>query len=197
MNLPNPDFIRTDEYYDFVDTLEFCLESLTRTKQSDAHWKWVIISLHNALQGALVCVLKGTDDFGIMNKKSAEKMYEWHEQRRKGKQTPYPKMHLANTMELLERASRSQYMSEFNGMPISLTSQQKKDFSLLNTDLRNQFTHFAPSGWSIEKEGLPRIILNMIDIIEQLMTHPSAQRFSENQMTRIQDSLSAMKAWLS
>jgi hypothetical protein len=45
----------------------------------------------------------------------------------------------------------------------------------LNDEFRNRFSHFTPTGWSIEEAGLPRIVLTAIDAAEHLMlNHPAA-----------------------
>ena len=58
--IPVTGYARTDERRDVVASLEHCALSLTRAKESDGAWKWAILSLHSALQGAMVCHLSGT-----------------------------------------------------------------------------------------------------------------------------------------
>ena len=61
-------------------------------------------------------------------------------------------------------------MKEFGGAPLQTTQEQDKDFRRLN-NLRTNFAHFTPKGWSIESVGLPRIVLNgLMDIIERPLT---------------------------
>jgi len=50
-----------------------------------------------------------------------------------------------------------------------LTRQQCRDIRRLHREFRNNFVHFIPTGWGIEKVGLPRIIGAALDVVEDLM----------------------------
>ena len=60
----------------------------------------MLIVVHNALQGALVSVLTGTDGLGALEKKCMTEWMEWHEKRRAGKREPLPKERLAGPLVL-------------------------------------------------------------------------------------------------
>jgi hypothetical protein len=51
---------------------------------------------------------------------------------------------------------------------MQITQLQKKDCDLLNATLRNNFEHFIPKGWSIQLNGMPRIVDSALQIIEFL-----------------------------
>ena len=63
-------------------------------------------------------------------------------------------------------------MSEFGGVPINTTPEQDDDIHKLNT-IRNGFAHYTPRHWAIETDGLPRIVLNAVRVIEALLAHPA------------------------
>ena len=63
-------------------------------------------------------------------------------------------------------------MFEFGGSPIRTTKDQDADVRRLNW-LRGELIHFKSRIWSIEIEGLPRIMLSAEEIIEQLLDHPA------------------------
>ena len=77
-------YVRTDECQDVLVSLEHCALSLRQARQSDRAWKWVILSLHSALQGAMVCHLSGTAQLGALTKKRAEEWLEWYAKNRLG-----------------------------------------------------------------------------------------------------------------
>lgn len=54
-----PEYLRVDEHEDAVNALEHAAETALTLERNPTNWKWVIISLHNALQGALVWTLMG------------------------------------------------------------------------------------------------------------------------------------------
>ena len=78
-----------------------------------------------------------------------------------------------------------------------LTPQQKKDIDRLHKEFRNNFAHFTPKGWSIEKEGLPRIMGAAMDATEWLMSHDRVTyRMSGNRLRRLKANLKAARAAL-
>ena len=56
-----------------------------------------------------------------------------------------------------------------NCEPLVLTGQQCRDIRRLHREFRNNFVHFIPTGWGIEKVGLPRIVGAALDVVEDLM----------------------------
>ena len=45
---------------------------------------WVVLSMHSALQGAMICHLSGTVGVGALEERCADKWHAWHEEDRKG-----------------------------------------------------------------------------------------------------------------
>ena len=56
--------------------------------------------------------------------------------------------------------------------PLQLSAAQVSQLSKLNDHFRNEFIHFKPQGWYIERALLPQIILTTVEIVEMLMAHP-------------------------
>ena len=89
----------------------------------------------------------------------------------------WPKERLASFNDLVDRGCDPERMSYLGGEALNLSESQRADLRKLNDELRNQFSHFKPMGWSIETAGLPRIILTAIDSAVHLMlNHPAARR---------------------
>jgi hypothetical protein len=80
------------------------------------------------------------------------------------------------------------------GPPLKLSATQIKDLHKLHY-FRNQFAHYAPKGWGIEKEGLPRIVLTASETAERLMLSYSRVRthLSGNQIRRIECAARAVR----
>ncbi len=51
------------------------------------------------------------------------------------------------------------------GLALDLTDSQKDSIRRLKKTLRNNFEHYVPRGWSIEIHGLPRISIDVLDVI--------------------------------
>ena len=73
-------FIHTDESQDVLISLNHCFESLRRVRESPGEWKWVILSLHSAVQGAMVCHLSGTAGVGALTSESAKRTLARHDE---------------------------------------------------------------------------------------------------------------------
>ena len=51
----------TDALSDAVYSLEMVDHFLSRVWDESESWKWVIIALHNSLQGFMACAIRGSD----------------------------------------------------------------------------------------------------------------------------------------
>jgi hypothetical protein len=183
-------YIEFNERTDVLASLSLCLMCLQNLSDEPALWKWAILSLHNALQGAMVCHLSGTANIGALLKKSAAARLEWFERDRRGeinkidvgiddvlgirkvrfataKNNP-PEEHLADAKTLFNRLSNEDGRYEGGvGEVLVITDSQRDSFRRLH-ELRNDFAHFTPKGWSIELAGLPGIFLNMVEVLDNI-----------------------------
>ena len=82
-------WLRTDERQELISSTKMVLRSLESVHEDLVHWKWAIVALHNAAQGAMVLALRAGNDFRIMPERIAEKCYHAH---REGK--PWPKVRM-------------------------------------------------------------------------------------------------------
>jgi hypothetical protein len=190
------EWVRTDEREDVINALEHCLALARTLNATPRNWKWLLIALHNALQGALVCTLSGSANVGALSDPSFAEVLNWLENSRSDPSAPAPKKEwLANLTTLYERAKKPDWMCEFGGQPLVTTEQQDDDIRRLN-DLRNGFMHFTPRGWSIERVGLPRISVTALKIVDTLLTtHPANTfRFDQNQMAQIKSAIVSLVA---
>lgn len=184
-------YLRTDEAEDVVASLELCQDCLHQLEEQPARWKWLIVSLHNAVQGAMACHLSGTAQLGALEKKSAHRWLEHltasHCRR------PAPTERLADFMELCTRLYSVNKRLEHAGPIIQVTEDQKRSLKKLN-DLRRNFTHFTPKGWSIELSGMPEIIGDAVAIVENIANANWAFRhLSEDSAERLLELLGQIR----
>jgi hypothetical protein len=59
-------WLSTDESVEAVLSLEMVSETLPKVLDNIHYWKWVLIALHNALQGYIVLALKGSGGLNIL-----------------------------------------------------------------------------------------------------------------------------------
>ena len=187
-------FVRFDERQDVMVSLEHCVMSLQQSEQLKGAWKWVVLSLHSAFQGAMVCHLTGTMQIGALEEKCAKKWCEWYSRHSRGeieyvpdgvdelglpktrikyKKDHPPKIWVASPLELLDRLGSMEKRFEEAGRAISITDQQKESFKDFNDELRNKFTHFSPRGWSIEIEFIKERMKDILDIFDMIIEDPN------------------------
>ena len=78
-----------------------------------------------------------------------------------------------------------------------LTPKQRKNIKRLHDHFRNNFVHFTPKGWSIEKAGLPWIVGAAIDAAEALMRqHNVIVHMNEDEQQRLTDALTTVRSHL-
>jgi hypothetical protein len=189
------EYVHFDEIEDVLASSDLMalVAPLVEKKRKSTYWKWMIVATHNALQGAMVCAYADTSGTSILDEKTGGPMLEWLRtpQQKRGKE---PKARLAEFGVLLERC-----MTEDKrfGPALVLTDQQLKDIKRLHAEFRNNFAHFQPKGWSIEKEGLPRIVGAAMDATDWLMSHDKVTyRMSGNRRRRLNSNLKAARAAL-
>ena len=186
-------FIYIDERLDVLASLELCAVSLTHTRQTERAWKWVVLSLHSALQGAMVCHLSGTAQLGALTKQNASKWLDWYNSRRHSETEsmqenydesgvpithaedngePAPVEFVASADVLFERLyCKSKRVEDSFGKVISVNEQQKKSFDRLHR-LRHKFTHFSPKGWSIELNYIKEISCDVLQVLGLILDDP-------------------------
>ena len=140
--------------------------------EDDQAWKWLALALHSALQGACVChLVTSACPLGIVTKKNAIEWSIYNDVSRTDQTVRRPRtqiMALPDLLKTIRKPSSAGDNSSTSGIALS-----ENEFAWLrrfHNDIRNQFTHFEPQGWSIEVSGIPdmaRLVSRVIkDILE-------------------------------
>ena len=156
-------WLRTDETQEAVISLEMVTEYLDRVTVNYHYWKWVIIGLHNTLQGFMVLALRGTNHLNVLREKDAQKWTDAYEQ---GKIRPTDLL-LDSYLNLYKKIKSDRMNMYTSSIQFKPKGTQGWSIKKLNS-LRNDFIHFIPKGWSIEISGLPRITQDCLDVIDFL-----------------------------
>jgi len=159
-------WFRTDTFIELRDSMAFVLEHLKKFPEDISSFRWSVFGSALALQGACVYQLYGHDTSGtaVLSERSRRKTMLHLNERSKDH---FPTQRLADPMELLRRVSKPQETSnDFS------TSWEKDDEDncehLIN--LRNEFVHFLPQGWSHCLVGYPTSLKSCWKIIRALLT---------------------------
>jgi len=182
------EYIRYDEIDDVLASTDLLALIVPQLASQPALWKWAIIAAQNGLQGAFVCALHDSFGVSVLTEKSARAVLKWHE----NEAGEYPSERLADFETLLKRLCK-----KIPSLRRRLTSQQFHDVRRLHRHFRNNFEHFRPLSWSIEKAGLPRIVGAALDGIELVMQHESVViRLTGNKTRRLKENLDSARKGL-
>ncbi len=151
-------WLRLSEESNALDYLEQAYNYMIRTEKDKNAWKWVIITLHDALYGFAICACKGTNTENVVKKN------------RKGDER------LISFYEALGRCKSNKYLH--------LSKQQDDSIDKIK-EFRDNFAHYIPAGWLIEIHGMPQITLDALSVIRFLSIDTDNYHLTQNQKRRI------------
>jgi hypothetical protein len=186
------DYAHFDQFEDVLASVELVALLAPLVRQKPQYWKWIIIGAHNALQAAMVCAFADSTGTSVLTDRSAKEVLDWlnADPATRGE---YPKERLPEFGKLLNRCIAGRPDFE----PLVLTPGQDDDIRRLHDHFRNNFVHFTPKGWGIEKAGLPRIIGAALDAAEQLMgRHHVMVHMDDDQQKRLAEALATVRTHL-
>jgi hypothetical protein len=205
------DHFEIDETENLIDNLEMVANF--HDAAITYRWKWVTIALHQALYGALIATLRGTDPRqtvvdrkrksgkavmlhvdGVAIDEIATKLGESEERIRCWITRPY----LISFDEALRRVrDKASLPSVHNAQPLATTPQEDDAIETLTQGLRNEFEHFVPKAWLVFTDGMPAVVRNVLRVISFLVFESNCVAFSDEQEQRIQKALSGIERTLS
>ncbi|WP_103172552.1 hypothetical protein [Paracoccus sp. SY] len=165
-------WIETNEAEDVAGSIRHALRCSKFVNEDPQAWKWFMLSLHSALQGACVCHLTTTAaPLGAITESNSKEWIKYFEERRLNKSATPPKTCLMSLPGLLKAVRNPNSTdSHFGGKNIAISDKELNWLRLLHNEIRNQFIHFEPTGWVIEISGLPdfaklvaRIVADILD----------------------------------
>lgn len=162
--MSKPIWLRTNEHTEAVMGLEAFYSHLLRVKRDPYYWKWAVIALQNSVQGFMVCALRGTNNLAILTPKSAQ---QWVKARERGE--PLSDEVLDGFLNLYKKIKGNLMIQYVDSQKFIPKGKQGSSIKRLNS-LRRDFVHFAPKGLSLEVSGLPEICLDVLVIIDFLVT---------------------------
>jgi len=158
-------WLETDEFQETILALQLTSEQLSQLAITGNlhYWTWIIVCLHNALQGFMVLALRGTNNIDVLTKDCA---IEWLAAYERG-DGQYPEQKLDKFLNLYKKVKSERMKMYVNSQPLKPSGSQGRSVRKLNA-FRNDFIHFVPKGWSIEVTGLPQIVDDCLNIISFL-----------------------------
>ncbi len=165
-------WIRTNEVEDVTGSIRHVIRTVEFLADDPFAWKWIILALHSALQGACICHLTTTAaPVGAVSDRNAVDWLAYFEDSRTNRNATPPKTYLMTLPELL-KAIRKPYSAgdSSNAAGITVSDSEFRWLKRFHDDFRNQFVHFEPMGWSIEVSGIPEIAKLVARIIQDIFS---------------------------
>lgn len=153
MKLTRIDLELTEEI-NALDYLEKANYFIQKTNKSKIAWKWVILSLHDALYGFVICSLRGCNPDNVLQREKTNEI-----------KTP------ERLISFYEAIKQSQNKKIVGIKHLTLTDKQKESVYKLNKLFRNNFVHYKPMNWVIEINGMPLIAIDILNIINFFALH--------------------------
>lgn len=156
-----PRYLQTDERVDTEASLRKAAQTVALLRSDPTEWKWTLIALHSAAQGAFLVALFLGNNLSTLKTKHAAAWLKAY--RAKKKFTG--KLDLDYFGELYKKAK--EHALSKGSTTLATTDAHDKAVEQLD-ELRNEFIHFGAKGWSIELAGLPGICLSCLQIVDHL-----------------------------
>lgn len=156
-------WLTTNGINEAVKSLKMAGHFLSRTEEDKYYWKWMLVALHNSLQGFMACSLSAGDGLAILKDRVAQK---WLAAQRDG--LPLPREELDTFLNLYKKIKSEKMLVNTNSRQFIPRGRQDYSVRKLNR-LRNHFVHFTPKSWSLEVSDLPTISRDCIQVIRFLV----------------------------
>jgi hypothetical protein len=157
-------WFRTNGHLEAMNSLEMVCDQLPKVVDDVHVWKWVIIALHNALQGYMVLALKGSDSLNVYTEKTKKKWLDAYRLENGDLPDPY----MDNFSSLYAKIQDPKLMERWvTSQTFKPEGTQTASIEML-IEIRNNFIHFLPKISSLETSGLPHVTKDCIDVIDFL-----------------------------
>lgn len=150
-------WVRTDEVEDVAASVRQAVRGWAATAEDPQAWKWVMLALHSAIQGACVCHLLTTaNPVGALTPRSTEEWMTYLEASREDESLSAPKRtELMGMPDLLKAVRKKDSAGDGTAPSIAISDGEFNWLRKFHDEFRNQLVHFEPIGWSIEISGMP------------------------------------------
>ena len=156
-------YLRTDEESEVAEAICMASRTADNLERDINSWRWVVIALHNAVQGFMVLSLRHGNGLLALSDESYTKWMEAHENN-----STYPRNEkLDGYLNLYKKVKSSELGTIGGNKNFIPKGTQGRSIKKLN-EIRNEFIHFTPKGWSLEVDGLPSICMDCVAFIEFL-----------------------------
>ena len=158
-------WLKTNDVKEIITCLKTIKRELPYVLDDVNTWKIILMLQHNAVQATMVRGLRQGNTMNVLTKKSRkeyEEMLNGNDEKRE-----MVRFHLLSFKDLYKNISDPSKIRK----PFQINDTTNKVIERLN-EFRNEFTHFAVSGWNVHASVFPEIIRETNRIIDHFMINP-------------------------
>lgn len=165
-------WIETDETEDVAGSIRHAIRAAEFAVEDPQAWKWVVMALHSALQGACVCHLTTTmAPVGAVTERNTREWIAYLQRPHGNLNAKPPETHLLGLPDLLKAVRKPRSAGDgSNDCGVVISDSELSWLIRFHKNIRNQFVHFEPKGWSIEVSGIPEIAKLIARIIGEILS---------------------------
>lgn len=188
--------VETNEAQDVAGSVRHAIKCWEFTNNDQHAWKWVILALHGALQGACVCHLVTTArPVGAVTNDNRIEWIDYFEKSRSDRALKKPKTKLMALPDLLKAVRKPNSVGQYCGInhQVTISDHELQWLVRIHNEFRNQFVHFNPTGWVFEVSGMPKLAQLIARIIKDIMTcHWAFKNLNEKQRNELKENLKVL-----
>jgi hypothetical protein len=194
---PSPFYsFRQDEQA--IDALRFLADLLERAPEDPYVWKWVVLAMHDALQGFMGLALRGSHGAQLLVPKHEQREYRtWAEEYRIGRMSPTrPPRQFDSFRGLYAKIQDPDRMEHYvESKTFSPTPEQDEAIKALDS-YRHALTHSGDSTLVTTVGWFPTMLLETLGMIEWLLNESRTIRFSPEDQERAEKTIQLVRGKL-
>lgn len=180
------EYFHIDEKSNAVDYLHRAAQFSRETITDDFAWKWFMISLHSALYNFMLLAIQRTDLSGIWVEPEICTPDGYVDDN---------KNKLVSFLQAYQRIQEDRRMHPFvNSRTFQAEERHNSAVRQLNDKLRNEFMHFHPKGWSIQKAYMAEIVPPIIEIIDFLISRSGNIHLDEEDVQQVTSDIERLRS---
>jgi hypothetical protein len=157
---------RTDTERDAIFALASAVEFLQQIDSRPYYWRWFVLSVHAAVQGALVLVLTNGNLVHVQKPGVSKRMLAAFE----GKEE-FPDPYMDNFVRLYSKARNQDNMRSGAS---ALPAEDSHERAMISLDeMRDEFVHFNSKSWSIEVDYILDTSLTACEVMRHIFSSGS------------------------
>jgi hypothetical protein len=192
----SPNIVETNEAEDVAGSVRQALVCWELVMDDPHTWKWVILALHNALQGACVCHLVSTaSPVGAVTKSNESQWIDYFENKRSDETQQPPKTVLMALPELLKAVRKPNSVGQKLdlGHHVAISDSELQWLIRIHKEFRNQFIHYSPTGWVFDVSGMPKLAQLIARIINDILDgYWAFRKLSEERRNELKENLALL-----